>query len=328
MGPRKADFPKHILAADIGGTHSRFGHFTLSASGALELENTVWARTNDAESFLALLDGLPEAGFDLAPGDTDAAVFAVPGAVVGRRISFANIAWDLDLDRVEQAYGLSRAACINDFLAQAHGCALLAEEAEVVLPGTMDPHRIQAVIGAGTGFGHALLVPLEGGSHLALPSEGGHAAVSFFGEEEHAYADFLCRRTGENYVRGDTVLSGSGLASLHRFLTGEERSPAEVGALLTAKSRTTELFARFYGRAVRDYALTTLAVGGVYISGGVAAKNPLVVTHPAFAREFYDSPPLGGLLQGIAVRLVRNPQTGLIGAAGVAKDLLARQGEG
>lgn len=326
MTPLGAEFPKHILAADIGGTHSRFGHFTLSASGELALGASVWAATNAADSFLELLESLPGAGFDLAPQTADAAVFAVPGAVVGRRISFANIEWDLDLDGLERAYGLSRVTCLNDFLAQAHGCALLADEAEVVLPGAMDASRVQAVIGAGTGFGHAALVPMHDGSRLALASEAGHASMPFFGDAEQAFAAFTCRQTGEHYVRGDSVLSGSGLSTLHEFLTGERLTPAEVGARLTPESRTTELFARFYGRAARDYALTVVAAGGIYISGGVAAKNPLLVTHPAFAREFYDSPPFGGLLHAIGVRLVRNANTGLFGAASVGKSLLAQAG--
>jgi len=95
-----------------------------------------------------------------------------------------------------------------------------------------------------------------------------------------------------------------------------------VGASLTADSPTAALFARFYGRAARDYALTVLSVGGVYVCGGVAAKNPLLVHHPEFAREFLDSPTYGRLLAGVPVRLVRNEQTGLFGAASFAQTLL------
>jgi glucokinase len=316
---------RHILAADIGGTTSRFGHFTLAPDGSLTLGRQVRLSTQAADSFLDLLAALPAAGFDLAPGQAQAAAFAVPGAVVGRTVSFANIGWSLDLDALQQAHGLCASACVNDFLAQAHGCRLLDEAAEMLLPGDMDSTRIQAVIGAGTGLGHAALVPLADGSCLALASEAGQTAVPFFGPEETAFADLLTRATGEAYVRGDTVLSGSGLAHLHRFLTGQSLTPAEIGSQLTADSQTTALFARFYGRAVRDYALTVLAVGGVYISGGVAAKNPLLVAHPEFAREFYASPTYGTFLERIPVRLVRDENVGLYGAAALARNLLLPQ---
>lgn len=326
MTPRTASFPHHILAADIGGTNSRFAHFTLSCEGRLELADSLWLPTPGAASFVDLLEGLPAAGFDLAVADADAAVFAVPGAVVGRRVRFANIDWELDLDRIGGAFGLSRMACVNDFLAQAYGCRLIGQAAEPVLPGDMDPSRVQAVIGAGTGLGHAALVPLDGGGFLALASEAGQAAFCFNDPEETAFGEYLCRHTGENYARGDSVVTGSGLAHLHRFLTGEERDAASVGAGLTPESPTTALFARFLGRAARQYVLTLVAAGGVYVSGGVAAKNPLVLAHPEFAREFHDSPTYGHLLRATPVRLVRDERVGLFGAAWVGKNLLSQEG--
>lgn len=313
---------RHILAADIGGTSSRFGHFTLAPDGTLALGRQIRLSTQDAGSFLELLDTLPAAGFDLPLGQVQAAAFAVPGAVVGRTVHFANIAWSLDLADLKRAHGLEHSACVNDFLAQAHGCHFLGDTAEIILPGAMDPTRIQAVIGAGTGLGHATLVPLDDGTSLALASEAGQTAAPFFGPEEIAFADFLARATGEAYVRGDSVLSGSGLAHLHRFLTGQNLAPAQISECLTPDSPTTAFFARFYGRAARDYALTVLATGGVFISGGVAAKNPLLVAHPEFAREFYASPTYAAFLERIPVRLVRDENVGLYGAAAIARNLL------
>lgn len=314
---------RHILAADIGGTSCRFGHFTLAADGVLTLGRQVCLPTQAVGSFAELLAALPGAGFDLPVHEAQAAVFAVPGAVVGRTVRFANIDWTLDLDELARGHGLGRAVCVNDFLAQAHGCRLLGEAAETVLPGRMDPARIQAVIGAGTGLGHAALVPLADGTCLALASERGQTAAPFFGPEETAFADFLIQATGEAYVRYDSVLSGSGLEQLHRFLAGEALTAAQISRQLAADSPTTALFARFYGRAARDYALTMLPAGGVYISGGVAAKNPLLVAHPEFAREFRASPTYAPFLEHIPVRLVRDADVGLFGAAAIARNLLA-----
>ena len=316
------DTTRNILAADIGGTNSRFAHFRLSGGGEPILCETTWLPTNGVDSFAGLLGLLAASGFGLSPAEADAAVLAVPGAVVGRTVHFANVRWTLDLDELPTLLGTARAACINDFTAQALGCRRLGATAEAIRPGDMDPDRIQAVIGAGTGLGHAALLPLPGGGCQVLPSEAGQTPVSFIGSQEHAFAEFVCRATGENYPRGDSVLTGSGLVLLHRFLTGEERTPAEVGATLTADSPTTGLFARFYGRAARDYALTVLSVGGLYVCGGVAAKNPLLVRHPEFSREFLDSPTYGRLLAQIPVRLVRDEQTGLFGAAEFARTLL------
>lgn len=315
---------RHILAADIGGTNSRFGHFILSPAGELELRVEVRLPTNAFPSFPDLLAGLESTEFGLPPARADAAVFAVPGAPVGDRIAFANIAWSLDLAVLHALFPVGRSACINDFTAQALGCRMLAHTADAVLPGHMDPAKVQAVIGAGTGLGHAALLPGPDGGCEVLPSEAGQAAASFTGPDENAFAAYLCRVTGENYVRRDSVLSGSGLAHLHHFLTGHALHPSEVGRLLTPQSETTALFARFYGRAARDYALTVLAAGGVFISGGVAAKNPLLVRHPEFSRAFHDSPTYAGLLTSIPVRLLRDERTGLFGAARFATTLLGQ----
>ncbi len=318
--PLPPESTRNILAADIGGTHSRFGHFTLGIDGRLVMASSVWLRTANVDSFVDLLASLADTEFTLPPGQADAAVFAVPGAVTGRRLTFANIAWTLDLDAAKAAFGLRQAVYINDFLAQAHGCRTeAAAKTESVIPGAMDTTRVQAVVGAGTGLGKAALVPTHGGGYLALPSEGGHATAHFIGDEERAFEDYLCRATGKKYVWGDVVLSGSGLARLHHFLTGQDLPPAEVGAGLTPDSRTAQLYSRFYGRAVRDYVLTVLATGGVFITGGVAAKNPILVKHPEFGRELVDSPKHGRLLAKVPVRLLRNQETGLYGAARYAQ---------
>ncbi|MGD9610853.1 MAG: glucokinase [Desulfovibrionaceae bacterium] len=316
--------PPRILAADIGGTSCRFAHFTRDAAGRLRLLAKVSLATAGLGSQEGLLDALAASGLDLAPGTVDAAVFAVPGAVVNRRVHFANIDWTLDLDRLEAAFGPGRVACINDFIGQALGClSEAADDALVVRPGEMDPDKVRAVIGAGTGLGMAALIPGPAGGVTALPSEGGQSEARLRDLTEQAFARFLCRLTGEHYARYDSVLSGSGLARLHLFLTGHDLLPAAVAERLTPESQTATLFAGFFGRAVRDYALTVLATGGIYICGGVAAKNPLLVRHEAFAREFLDSPTYGDLLATIPICLVHHMDTGLYGAARHALTLLS-----
>jgi glucokinase len=110
-------------------------------------------------------------------------------------------------------------------------------------------------------------------------------------------------------------MTGAGLALLHRFLTGEAVTPRDVVGLLSDESRTVAWFARFYGRVARDFALETLALGGLYVAGGVAARTPALVTHPGFAREFRSSPAHGDLLARIPVRLIADDASGLWGAA-------------
>jgi glucokinase len=199
------------------------------------------------------------------------------------------------------------------------------DAARRILPGTVDPAAPLAVIGAGTGLGQATLIPLEKGGYTALGSEGGHASFPFESAAEVNYMHYLLQDTGEPYVRAETVVSGGGLSQLHHFLTGERLEPAQVAARLTDESGTLRWMARFLGRLSRNYALAVVAFGGVYISGGVAAKLPELVTHREFARAFRKTEVMSPVLDRIPVFLNTNEESGLWGAA--LKGLQLLQGD-
>lgn len=323
-----------ILAADIGGTTARFALFAagerVGASahgpgreGGLELLEQVALPTAGFASFAQVLGALPD-GF---AARAQAAVLAVAGPVErGRFCRAPNIAYPIDLDALPSDALAGPSRLINDFAAQSHGCRLLGGKASTqVLPGDMDPGRTQAVIGAGTGLGKAALLPDGRGGYLVGASEGGHAAFPFVGAEEFAFQAFAMEATGEPYPRWETVVSGLGLSLVHAFHTGKRLPPDEVAPLLTPESQTTAWFARFYGRACRDYVLEVLAQGGLYVSGGVAAKNPQLLTHPAFRQEFLHSATHGGLLAAVGVRAMTDESTGLWGAAAFAVQIAGRK---
>lgn len=314
---------RHILAADIGGTNSRFGHFSL-VQGRLELLQCLWLPTREAESFPALLDQLAGQGFDFLPETADFLAVAVAGPVrQGLYCAPVNIPWELDLERTAKALRLprERVHLLNDFEAQALACTTsLRDSAREILPGTPAPDGTVGVIGAGTGLGKCALRPLPGGGWITVPSEGGHSDFPFLDAEEQDYARFVQHETGHRQCIGDRIVSGPGLSLLHRFLTGQTLEPAAVTALFAADlgCLTLDRFARFYGRACRNYALEVLATGGLFIAGGVAARCPVIVEHHAFEREFRHSETHPELLARIPVRLISDQNSGLWGAAAAA----------
>lgn len=327
-----------ILAADIGGTHSRLGFFELQpgvspagSSGAdgLRLLDVVRLRTRESPSFPALLARLFSSPQPFAPAQCHLLALAVAGPVQGHICTPPNIAWRVDLRDIA-ALGFTRGALINDFTAQAFACRSAAVLDALVLQPGRDPELIRtgtvAVLGAGTGLGHCALAPDGLGGYVPVPSEAGHAAFPFVGQEEYAYAEHVRRSARLPYCHGDAIVTGSGLSKLHAYLTGEDLTPPEVAERLPQSPRTAEWFARFYGRAARNYALAVMALGGVYLAGGVAAKNPLLVEHPAFLEEFRSSPSHSELLCGLPVLLNRNQDSGVHGAALYAAQLLLRQG--
>jgi glucokinase len=216
-----------------------------------------------------------------------------------------------------------RTLLINDFFAQALAVGgPPGRDARLILAGNPDPAAPLAVIGAGTGLGKALLVADGRGGHLVVPSEGGHADFPFGGGREQQYQNFLLEKCGGSYLSGNTVVSGQGLSYLHEFLAGAELSPAQVVREFPAHPETHAWAARFYGRVARNYVLETLALGGLYIAGGVAAKAPELLEHPAFREEFHHSPTMGHLLRRVPVRLISDENSGLWGAAIQARRLL------
>jgi glucokinase len=313
-----------ILTADIGGTNSRFGSFDLTDSGELTLQAVRWLPTEPTGSLAGQLTLLGEGDFPLLPARADIAVFAVAGPVeAGRRSKLPLAGWEIDLDQLEREFPLTRTLLINDFFAQALAVGgPPGRDARLILAGNPDPAAPLAVIGAGTGLGKALLVADGRGDHLVVPSEGGHADFPFGGGREQQYQNFLLEKCGGSYLSGNTVVSGQGLSYLHEFLAGAELSPAQVVREFPAHPETHAWEARFYGRVARNYVLETLALGGLYIAGGVAAKAPELLEHPAFREEFHHSPTMGHLLRRVPVRLISDENSGLWGAAIQARRLL------
>lgn len=317
---------KHILSADIGGTNSRFAHFTRGAGGDIALVSTQWLKTQDARSFGDLLRSLQTQEFSLKPGDADIAVIAIAGPI--ERGVFSSppfISWDMDISHAREQFGFRKCTLINDFVAQAFACpSPVGKAAKEILPGRAVPRATLAVLGAGTALGKAALVPDESGTFVAVPSEGGHGDFPFVSTDERRYQDFLVREYGEEHIMLNTVISGKGLSLVHQFLTGEKLEPKEVAARCVPGCETLAWAARLFGRACRNYALDVLALGGVYFAGGVAAKTPELLTHESFGLEFRQSRTMGKLLADIPVFLIQDEISGLWGGAFYGAQQLAK----
>ena len=339
-----------ILAADIGGTHSRFALFraltdvprSKEASGPeggplLALERERRLMSSAYPDFFSVLRTLFQPAEDGSPPLLDArslpdvAVLAPAGPVQDGVCRMPNLPWVIRIQDARESLGLSSIHMINDFAAQAYACLLPeAVDAIPLLDGLPPPRAPAAIVGAGTGFGQALLLDMPGADELAglspasrlealrrvrvLPSEGGHAEVPFVGPQECAFAAFAAERAGTPRLIGDAVVSCSGLAHLLAFHTGLDLSPYELAAQAPGHPEVMVWFARFYGRLCRNYVLSTLALGGLHVTAGMALRVP-VLTHPAFAEEFYASKAQRHLLERVPVRHIRNPLAGLWGAA-------------
>jgi len=314
-----------LLAADIGGTHSRFAYFILEDDGNLHLMDLIWFPTRASSSFGELLSNLKKTAFPLLPEEADMVGLAIAGPVKGGVFSHPPfIPWEIDLSRAHHDFGFRRFFLINDFVAQAYGCLSPAgKKVEIIHRGEPVEEAPLGVLGGGTGFGKAILIPLPNGRFLALPSEGGHGAFPLVRREEWAFREFLLKTEGSHYVTINQVLSGRGVVALFEFLTGQHFTPEEAEVRLKSESVVLLWLARFFGRVVRDFALSLLLMRGVYIAGGVAVRNPEIVHHSAFLEEFLSSSTMREVLTAIPLYLLKDENSGLWGVAQKAKEELA-----
>ena len=87
-------------------------------------------------------------------------------------------------------------------------------------------------------------------------------------------------------------------------------------------ARAFALFVDAYGAEAGNLALRTLARGGVYLAGGVAAKNVRWFTDGAFIDAFTRKGRFRDVMETIPVDLIMNEQVGLIGAVEGARRTL------
>ncbi|MBI3029418.1 MAG: glucokinase, partial [Candidatus Rokubacteria bacterium] len=195
------------------------------------------------------------------------------------------------------------------------------------------------LIAAGTGLGEAVLF-WDGSRHRVVPSEGGHADFAPRSDLEMELLRFLQKEFG--HVSYERVLSGPGLHNIYRFLrdTGYAPEPpwladrlgtGDPAAIISEVAlagghplcvAALDLFVSVYGSEAGNLALKALAVGGVFVGGGIAPKIRAKLTDGVFLAAFADKGRYRDLMASMPVRLVLNPRAPLLGAARVAQDLL------
>ena len=304
----------HILTADIGGTTSRFALFSVRDKKVF-LEKIIRKATARYASFFEILEEIRMEDGRFSFDEVLFSVLALPAPVRKQDdIALTNVTWPIPIASLRRAYSQAPLLVVNDFIAQAYGCLTLHKgDYFTVNEGEMDPEGHVAVIGAGTGLGCDILVPYAFQKYAPLPSEGGHTTFAFL-KEEQSFEVFLRKRTSASYITKEMVVSGKGLSLLYEFLTGHSLTPLEVAEKISPSSLTAMLFATFYARACRDFALTVTPSRGLFISGGVAISNPWIVDNDIFRKEFTFSSSHSAFLNTIPVLLLKNVDNGLWGA--------------
>ena len=342
-----------LLAGDIGATKTilRLVESQPTASRDLPEQTTLHEQTYPSQEFADLVpmvrQFLEAAGSHPTP---EKACFGIAGPVVNNTSKLTNLSWILEASRLEQDLQVAKVALINDFVAVGYGVLGLPEsDLHTLQPGSPDPNAPIAVIGAGTGLGQGFVIP-QADSYRVFGTEGGHASFAPQSPLEFELLQYILEKYHVNRVSVERVVSGMGIVAIYQFLRdrkiyqesptlaqvyqtwereiGKEHKSVDLAAEISIAAvkqdvlaqKTMELFVSAYGAEAGDVALKLLPYGGLYVAGGIAAKI-LPLMQQRFLPAFLHKGRMNSLLEQIPVRVVLNPQVGLIGTAICAAQL-------
>lgn len=320
-----------LLAGDLGATKTTLALYDTAAWPRAPLRQQTFQNRAfaDFDSLLAaFLASTQPAPF--------LACLGVAGPVLANAVTMTNLNWAIAAADLQTRFSVHRVDLINDLVATALGALHLEpQDLHCLNPGEKRDGAALAVLAPGSGLGEAFLLPHDG-THFPCPSEGGHASFAPRNEEQIDLLTFM--RQQHDHVSVEQVCSGLVIPDLMAFLATREPMPDWLQAELHQTADRTPIIVQAAIRAVRgeqrcdiavhtlnlfldiladeaaNLALKTLALGGIFLGGGLAPRLlPLLDPHrfmAIFARGTYRD-----LLARIPVQVIVNPQAALLGAA-------------
>jgi len=316
----------NLLVADIGGTNGRFGLVDYNpqvySSGNINYTSAKQVTLKCAE--------YPDMGsmiqdcckqLNVTP---EFACIAIAGPIENGEAIMTNLNWQFSIEDLRKSLNFKTLHVINDFAAHAFAVPYQqADEFFTLHYGKENNHCPILVMGPGTGFGMAQLVP-NNGSWFVIPTEGGHASFAPTNEKELQIKRVLLEK--QNHVSVENIMSGAGLVNLYHALATiagvapQDYSPADVSS--KGMSNTDSIchdavltFCDVLGEVAGDKALSTGARGGIVITGGIPAKLLDMIPKSNFMERYKNKGPLADYVNDITIRVVLNDKAALVGSA-------------
>lgn len=318
-----------ILAGDIGGTKTVLSLLSKEHNGTRVCRQEQVFASQDFNTFDDILELFLPLGVKIS-----SACFGVAGPVVNQRCQTTNLPWLLDTVELVIKLKTPQVKLLNDLEAMALGMLFLPENDLLELnPNAQSQLGNIAVIAAGTGLGEAILY-WNGDNHSPIATEGGHCDFAPQTIQQDMLLSYL-RTIYPDHVSYERVISGMGFSHLYDFLCEYDFATAclavpelddqndDRNAMISRLgingedplcTEAVRLFVELYGAEAGNLALKSLAVGGVFIGGGIAAKILPAMQNGNFIQAFKTKGRFQPLLDKISVKLSLNPRTPLIGA--------------
>jgi glucokinase len=257
-----------------------------------------------------------------------------------------NLPWTADERRLARDLNIPRVQLVNDLAALAVGCTQIGRASKVVVArGRAVRGGNMAVIAAGTGLGEALLI-WDGAKFLPCATEGGHSDFGPSSDEQIHLLSHVRHQIRGGHVSTEQVLSGPGLGRMYDFYVEHlgSRALAKENATIAPRlrsgdrnavigelglsrespsaARAVDLFASVYGAEAGNLVLRGLALGGLFVCGGIAARL-VPAKKSVFLAAMRNKGRMKKLLSQVPVTLVEDRFVGLVGAGHLAARLAA-----
>ncbi len=302
-------YQQFILCGDVGGTNTNLAIAGVSG----EIIDLIFAMNYKSQK----INGLDSAvnhilKFAKEAYGVDVVLACIGGAgPVNEKNELCKLThakWDIDAKKIVKNTKLKKVVVLNDF--QLIGYAInylemkMKKDILVVKSGKKVKEAVKVVVGPGTGLGKGILVyDSNKKMYDALPSEGGHSDFPANNLFEIEMVESTKKRLKLKTVGYEHFVSAGGIVNIYNFLREQmvfdnskysnevDNSDDMPQAILKFRKKDDackeaySLFAKYLARCAKNFALETMALGGVYLVGSIVPYNKDVIDK-GFVNEF------------------------------------------
>lgn len=318
-----------FLAADVGGTKADFALFQNQNNELVPVKEKQYSSKNTGSLEEILRSFLENVLEPSEVSSLKSACFSLAGPVRNGSCYLVNLGWSVELEQLKKAFpSIPQIKLCNDLEAVGYGLSLLSGKDLLCLtpnlssqtesPSTLfNRAQNKAILAPGTGLGECLLM-----GDMVCPSEGAHCEFGPRTDEEARLWYFFHHKYG--HVSYDRILSGPGIKNIYEFLsphpvppdlTPEQISSQALNRLCPVCCHTLDLFLSILGAEAGNLALKSLALGGIYLGGGILPKILPLLQGETFLQSFRSKGRSSYLMEQIPIYAILNSRTALYGAA-------------
>src|SRR4029453_8691183 len=326
-----------LLAGDIGGTKTDLAIFSVERGPHSPITQTQ-VHSADYPSLQVLVKEFLEK----AKTPVERACFDVAGPVIDGRVKITNLPWVIDEASLAKDLNFKFVHLMNDLEAVARAVPILRASDVITLNvGQPVPRGAIAVVAPGTGLGESFLT-WDGSKYVSHSSEGGHADFAPANEHQIGLLKYMFKRF--DHVSVEHVCSGIGIPYIYEYLRDIEQIPEkpEIAQLIaSATDRTAALtnssfdqhnpsqlcratvdtFVSILASEAANMALKVMAMGGMYLAGGIPLHIFRAAEELRFMETFKRKGRFTQLMERIPVHVILN-RAALVGSAARSEESL------